>query len=410
MSRRRPWAAVVEALEAEGVEYVFGLPGNPSCSTTTSTRAPCGRSSCGWRPPPCSWRWPTRACRVASVSCTRARGRVWRTSCRGCSRRSTRARPSSAWSRPRAASTREAAGSRTRRRSRWSGRSRSGRCGSICRSGRRGRCSARSPWRRTASPAPSTSRFRSTSPRRRRRSRTTGRRWSTCAAPATPARSSGRHGCSSAAERPVIWAGGGVGLSGAEEALVTLAESLDAPVVTTPSGRGSISEAHRLAFGIVGLYRTRSSADRSTRRTAFSTWARGSRSSRPALAATCRRNARAIQVDVDPFEIERVIEADVAIAGDAKLVLEQLAEATPGRGRPSTAARRVQGGVRTAVETSAPRRPGRSDEADRPRAEPRLRRRLRARPGERRTGLWSYYCPYLKVTEHRGCVAPPSRP
>src|SRR5262249_22725849 len=62
------------------------------------------------------------------------------------------------------------------------------------------------------------------------------------------------------AERPVIWAGGGVGLAGAEAALIQLAESLDAPVVTTPSGRGSIPEDHRLAFGLVGLYRTRSSA------------------------------------------------------------------------------------------------------------------------------------------------------
>ncbi len=29
MSRRTPWCSVVEALAAEGVEYVFGLPGNP---------------------------------------------------------------------------------------------------------------------------------------------------------------------------------------------------------------------------------------------------------------------------------------------------------------------------------------------------------------------------------------------
>ena len=91
-------------------------------------------------------------------------------------------------------------------------------------------------------------------------------------------------------ERPVIWAGGGVGLSGAEEALVALAETLDAPVVTTPSGRGSIYEAHRLAFGSVGLYRTRSSArDPSTSRTASSTSARGWRSSRRVSAATSPR-------------------------------------------------------------------------------------------------------------------------
>ena len=87
----------------------------------------------------------------------------------------------------------------------------------------------------------------------------------------------------------MIWAGGGVGLSGAEEALVALAETLDAPVVTTPSGRGSIYEAHRLAFGSVGLYRTRSSARPSTSRTASSTSARGWRSSRRVSAATSPR-------------------------------------------------------------------------------------------------------------------------
>ena len=38
MSRRRPWAAIVEALEAEGVEYVFGLPGNPDASVQRPLR------------------------------------------------------------------------------------------------------------------------------------------------------------------------------------------------------------------------------------------------------------------------------------------------------------------------------------------------------------------------------------
>ncbi len=51
------------------------------------------------------------------------------------------------------------------------------------------------------------------------------------------------------AERPLIWAGGGVVSADASPELVALAERLDAPVVTTLEGRGSIPEDHRLALG-----------------------------------------------------------------------------------------------------------------------------------------------------------------
>lgn len=53
-----------------------------------------------------------------------------------------------------------------------------------------------------------------------------------------------------AAERPVILAGGGVRRSaGAPEALIALAEALDAPVVSTSGGNGSIPLAHPLSAG-----------------------------------------------------------------------------------------------------------------------------------------------------------------
>jgi acetolactate synthase I/II/III large subunit len=51
------------------------------------------------------------------------------------------------------------------------------------------------------------------------------------------------------AERPVLWAGGGVLRSGGQAELVALAERLDAPVVTTFMGKGAIDDAHPLAAG-----------------------------------------------------------------------------------------------------------------------------------------------------------------
>src|SRR4029434_9478366 len=52
--------------------------------------------------------------------------------------------------------------------------------------------------------------------------------------------------------RPRFICGGGAVIASAEEELLKLAERLSAPVATTISGKGSISELHPLAVGVVG--------------------------------------------------------------------------------------------------------------------------------------------------------------
>jgi len=212
-----------------------------------------------------------------------------------------------------------------------------------------------------------------------------------------------------AATRPVIFAGGGVVLSGAERELLTLAERFDAPVVTTPSGRGSISEDHRLSFGLVGLYRTESSArplDEAdvvlcvgTRLEEFQT----------GLGRYLPGKAKLIRVDIDAFEVARNVHPDVAIVGDARLVLRQLAAAvSPVSARPWTTdvvAFKHEFEERVELDCAL----------DGPDLKTKqivhaLNRvfddgfiLVNENGGQ---DLWSYYCPYLKVTEHRGCVAP----
>ena len=52
------------------------------------------------------------------------------------------------------------------------------------------------------------------------------------------------------ARHPVVWAGGGVVASDAQDDLVAVAEALDAPVVTTFAGKGAIAPGHPLALGL----------------------------------------------------------------------------------------------------------------------------------------------------------------
>ena len=133
------------------------------------------------------------------------------------------------------------------------------------------------------------------------------------------------------AQRPLVFAGEGVEISEASDALVAVAEALGAPVVTSMFGRGAISDRHPLAlgdgWGRLGLY------DDVLARADLVLVA-GSRIdvvSDPSLGA--RFPERLVQIDIDPLFIGQRRPVEVGIVGDPRLVLEALAAELGGRRR-----------------------------------------------------------------------------
>ncbi|MEM3070691.1 MAG: thiamine pyrophosphate-binding protein, partial [Candidatus Bathyarchaeia archaeon] len=126
------------------------------------------------------------------------------------------------------------------------------------------------------------------------------------------------------AERPVIVSGGGAHTSGAHRELLELCELLGIPVLTTPSGRGIIPEDHPLSLGLVGLYRTR--VGRRVYQDADLLISLGSRNEEFQTSSWryYPEEARFIQVDIDPYEIGRNWIPDVPVIGDVKLFLQDL--------------------------------------------------------------------------------------
>ncbi len=122
-----------------------------------------------------------------------------------------------------------------------------------------------------------------------------------------------------AARDPVIVAGGGVNLSGAHEALLAVAEHLQASVMMTHEGKGALSDANDLSLG-AALWPgspLRLHLDR-----ADLVLAVGTRLATAALQPA----QQVIQVDVDPEEIGRNHARTLGLVGDARATLERLAE------------------------------------------------------------------------------------
>jgi acetolactate synthase I/II/III large subunit len=127
-----------------------------------------------------------------------------------------------------------------------------------------------------------------------------------------------------AARRPLLVAGGGARLSGAHAEVRQFIELLGMPLLTTPSGRGIVAEDHPLSIGQVGLYRTRLGKQAVQEADVLITVGSRNEESQTNAWRYFPPNAKFIQIDIAPFEIGRNWIPNVAILGDAKLVLADM--------------------------------------------------------------------------------------
>jgi len=126
------------------------------------------------------------------------------------------------------------------------------------------------------------------------------------------------------ARRPVLYVGHGAVISGAGKAVIRLAEKLRAPIVNTLLGKGAADETHPLHLGMLGMHGT-AYANKAVAGCdlIMAIGARWDDRITSKLDEFCV-DAVKIHIDIDPAEFGKMVQPDVAIAGDAKLVLEEL--------------------------------------------------------------------------------------
>jgi acetolactate synthase-1/2/3 large subunit len=131
-----------------------------------------------------------------------------------------------------------------------------------------------------------------------------------------------------ASARPLILAGGGVVAGGADEALLSLARLLDAPVATTWTGKGAISEEDPLALGVLGASAGLPGTE-AVAREADLVIMIGAKSAQNSSFRWTFPSAdqKLIHIDIDPLEMGRVFRTEVGLVGQADLVVAQLVEA-----------------------------------------------------------------------------------
>jgi acetolactate synthase-1/2/3 large subunit len=158
-----------------------------------------------------------------------------------------------------------------------------------------------------------------------------------------------------AAERPVIYAGGGILKARAAESLRALAELTGIPVVTTLMARGAFPDDHPLCLGMPGMHGNYTAI--MAMQQADLLIALGTRFDDPVTGrvGAFAPDAQIIHVDIDPAELGKIRRPDVPIVGDCRQVIDEILKALRALGVGEAGVGETGGG-----ETAPDRAPWRS--------------------------------------------------
>ena len=126
------------------------------------------------------------------------------------------------------------------------------------------------------------------------------------------------------ARKPFILVGGGAVISNASDELRAFAKKIQAPVADSLMGKGAYDGTDELYTGMVGMHGTKTSNFGITECDLLIV--AGARFSDRVIgnASKFAKNAKILQIDVDPAEINKNVKVDACIIGDVKVVLRKM--------------------------------------------------------------------------------------
>ena len=135
-----------------------------------------------------------------------------------------------------------------------------------------------------------------------------------------------------AAERPVLYVGGGILKARAADALRALAELTGISVVTTLMARGAFPDSHELCLGMPGMHGNYTAVTAMQESDLLITLGARFDDRVTGKLDGFAPEAKIIHVDIDPAELGKVRRPDVAIQGDVRVAIEALVDELSGNG------------------------------------------------------------------------------